>query len=93
MQAVHRISGGVVSERHLYAYGLPIREESRSAGWLSALATRIEQLLSMRPKRPTTPSHCVIHVWLPTGESIDGPTVLYVDPELERLRLPAVADS
>ena len=61
------LSGGVVSERHLYAYGLPIREESRSAGWLSALATRIEQLLSMRPKSSSTqrihPQTCS---WWPT---------------------------
>ena len=75
------LSGGHDTGRYLYAYDLPIQEKSRGAGW-PALAARINQLLQLDPERPDTLSHRVIHVRVPAGESIDGPTLLYVDPEL-----------
>ena len=87
------LSAGLISGRHRYAYGVPIPDKPRSEGWLSALIDSVERRRMQRPKRSTAPSHYIFHVWLPADEPIDGPALLYVEPEFSRREPPVAADS
>jgi len=72
------------------AYRVSVPEKPQSAHWTSAL---IERILALRPKkRSPEPSQPTLHLWLPKEERIDGPTLLFVEPDPVRSKLSAAAD-
>ena len=87
------LSADLLPAPHFFAYGLPFPEKPQGTNWTSALIERIEHLLAPRPqnRRPEL-HHLTMHLWLPTGEQINGPTILYVEPDPARSRLTAAAD-
>lgn len=87
------LSVGDLTEHHLIAYRFAIPEKPRSSNWTSTLFKHIERILTMRPKKPLPDSHYLtLHVRLPAGERIDGPALLYVEPDPVRSELSTVAD-
>ncbi len=79
---------------HLFiAYRFSIPEKPQSENWTSTLMERIERILARRPKkRLAETSQPTMHMWLPMGERIDGPTLLVVEPDPVRSRLSAATD-
>ncbi len=87
------LSADLLPAAHFVAYGFPFPEKPQGTNWASALIERIEHILALRPqnRRPEL-HHLTMHLWLPTGEQINGPTILYVEPDPARSRLTAAAD-
>lgn len=72
------------------AYRVSVPEKPQSAHWTSAL---IERILALRPKkRSPEPSQPTLHLWLSKEERIDGPTLLFVEPDPVGSELSAAAD-
>ena len=87
------LSADLFPGHHFVAYRISIPEKPQSANWTSALMERIERILTSRPKkRRPEPGQPTLRMWLPKGERIDGPTLLFVEPDPVRSRLSAAAD-
>ena len=87
------LSAGPAPEHHLVAYRFSIPEKPQSANWTTAMIKSIESILTLRTKkRPPELSQLILHMRLPEGEQIDGPTLLFVEPDPVRSRLSAAAD-
>ncbi|MDE0133532.1 MAG: hypothetical protein OXM54_01715 [Acidimicrobiaceae bacterium] len=87
------LSADLLPERFFVAYRVAIPEKPQSANWTSALMERIERILMLRlKKRPTEPSPNTLQIWLPRDARIDGPTLLFVEPDPVRSELSTAAD-
>ncbi|MCY3894358.1 MAG: hypothetical protein OXF65_13820 [Acidimicrobiaceae bacterium] len=84
------LSAGSFPGQLFIAYRVAVPEKPQSAHWTSAL---IERILALRPKkRSPEPSQPTLHLWLSKEERIDGPTLLFVEPDPVRSELSAAAD-